>query len=179
MMNNIRGFNGKRPRLAEGVWVDASALVIGDVEIGAGSSVWPMVSIRGDIHWIRIGARSNIQEGCVLHVTHDSGYAPGGHPLEIGDDVTVGHQVTLHGCRIEGLALIGMGSIVLDGAVIEPEVILGAGSLVSPGKRLTGGHLWLGSPARCIRPLSESERGYLSYSAAGYVRLARQHAEQA
>jgi carbonic anhydrase/acetyltransferase-like protein (isoleucine patch superfamily) len=159
--------------------VDPSAVIIGEVDIAAGASVWPLSVIRGDIHHIRIGANSNIQDGAVLHVTHASDYNPAGHPLEIGEQVTVGHQVCLHGCRIEGPALVGMGSTVLDGALIEADVLLGAGSLVTPGKRLEGGYLWMGSPVQRIRPLTEDERRYLRYSAQSYCRLAAQYrAEQ-
>ncbi|MBU0499921.1 MAG: gamma carbonic anhydrase family protein [Gammaproteobacteria bacterium] len=164
------------PRIATDAWIDPTALVIGDVEIGSEASLWPHVVVRGDIHRIRIGARSNIQDGTVLHVTHDSTFVPGGHPLEIGDAVIVGHRVVLHGCRIENHCLIGMGAIVMDGAVLESEVILGAGSLVPPGKRLTGGHLWVGSPARQVRPLTEKERAHLYYSAENYARLGRKYA---
>lgn len=179
MVGPLRAFQGQSPRIDASAWIDPTALVIGDVEIGPGSSVWPMAVIRGDIHRIRIGADSNIQDGSVLHVTHASTYNPNGFALEIGDGVTVGHRVCLHGCRIEGPGLIGMGSTVLDGALIEPEVILGANSLVSPGKRLSGGHLWLGSPARCVRPLTEPERQYLRYSANNYRKLAQLYADEA
>ena len=174
-MNNIRAFDGKRPSLAPGAWIDPAAVVIGEVEIGANASVWPMSVIRGDIQAIRIGRDTNIQDGSVLHVTHDSPYSPGGKPLIVGDGVTVGHRVILHACTVGDHCLIGMGSIVLDGAVLEPRVMLGAGSLVSSGKRLEGGYLWLGSPARRIRPLSERELAYLEYAAQHYVRLAQRH----
>ncbi len=173
---NIRGFEGRVPRIAAGAYIDPMALVIGDVEIGADSSLWPGVVARGDIHYIRIGARTNIQDGSILHVTHDSEYAPGGHPLVVGDDVTVGHQVTLHACTVEDKCLIGMGSVVLDGAIVRSGAMVGAGSLVSPGKELEGGYLWLGQPARRVRPLTDKEKAYLDYSAAHYVRLARRHA---
>jgi len=176
-VSNIRPFNGMAPKIAVDAWIDPAAVVIGDVEISAGASLWPYVVVRGDIHRIRIGARSNVQDGSVLHVTHDSVFVPGGHPLEIGEDVTVGHKVILHGCRIENHCLIGMGAIVMDGAVLEPEVMLGAGSLVPPGKRLTGGHLWVGSPARQMRPITDKERAHLHYSAENYARLGRKYAE--
>ncbi|MBF0255069.1 MAG: gamma carbonic anhydrase family protein [Gammaproteobacteria bacterium] len=177
-MSPIRSFQNKTPQIDPSAWIDPSAVVIGDVVIGAGSTVWPLCVIRGDIHRIRIGSYTNIQDGSVLHVTHASEHNPAGHPLEIGDQVTVGHNCTLHGCCLEGLALIGMGSTILDGAVVEPEVYIGANSLVPPGKRLTGGHLWLGSPVKCARPLSEQERQYLRYSAENYHRLALLHADQ-
>lgn len=167
----IRCFEQQTPRLAKGVYIDEQALVIGDVEIGEDSSVWPMSIVRGDVHEIRIGARSNIQDGCILHVSHDSEYSPGGHRLIIGNEVTVGHGVILHGCEIADRCLIGMGSTVMDGVTIEPGVILGAGSLVTPGKRLASGQLWVGRPARAVRLLDEREKDYLQYSALHYVRL--------
>lgn len=171
----IRTYQQFTPQLAERVFVDGSAVVLGDVEIGADSSVWPLVVIRGDMHSIRIGQRTSVQDGSVLHITHAGPFNPGGYPLNIGDDVTVGHKVTLHGCTIGNRVLIGMGSIVMDGVVIEDEVVLGAGSLVPPGKRLESGYLYVGSPAKQARPLSEKERSYFRYSADNYVRLKDQH----
>ncbi|WP_454720843.1 MULTISPECIES: gamma carbonic anhydrase family protein [Cupriavidus] len=127
---SLRSFQGKAPRLGDRVFVDASAVLIGDIEIGADSSVWPMVTIRGDMHRIRIGARTSVQDGSVLHITHAGPFNPDGFPLTIGDDVTIGHKALLHGCTVGSRILIGMGAIVMDGAVIGDEVILGAGSLV-------------------------------------------------
>ena len=172
---SIRSYQQFTPLLGERVFVDASAVVLGDVEIGDDSSVWPLVVIRGDMHSIRIGERSSVQDGSVLHITHAGPFNPGGYPLNIGDDVTIGHKVVLHGCNVGNRVLIGMGSIVMDGVVIEDEVVLGAGSLVPPGKRLESGYLYVGSPAKQARPLSEKERSYFSYSAANYVRLKDQH----
>ncbi|SEI45480.1 Carbonic anhydrase or acetyltransferase, isoleucine patch superfamily [Azotobacter beijerinckii] len=171
----IRTFQGLTPTLGERVFVDPSAVVLGDVAIGDDSSVWPQVAIRGDMHRIRIGARTSIQDGSVLHITHASAYKPNGFPLEIGDDVTVGHKVTLHGCRIGNRVLVGMGAIVLDGAVVEDEVIIGAGSLVPPGKTLESGYLYVGSPVKQARPLNDQERGFFRYSADNYVRLKDQY----
>lgn len=171
----IRSFRQHTPRLGERVFVDASAVVLGDVEIGDDSSVWPLTVIRGDMHRIRIGARTSVQDGSVLHITHAGPFNPDGFPLTIGDDVTVGHKVTLHGCTLGSRILIGMGSIVMDGAVIEDEVILGAGSLVPPGKRLESGYLYVGSPARQARPLSDKERSFFSYTAGNYVKLKDQY----
>lgn len=168
---SIRTFNNTRPVLAERVFVDSTAVVIGDVEIGADSSVWPLTVIRGDMHMIRIGERSSIQDGSVLHITHKSTYNPDGYPLLIGDDVTVGHQALLHGCCIGSRVLIGMRSTVMDGAVIEDEVVLAAGSLVPPGKRLESGYLYIGSPAKKARPLTEKELSFFTYSAKNYVNL--------
>jgi carbonic anhydrase/acetyltransferase-like protein (isoleucine patch superfamily) len=172
----IRSFEGHVPEIAPGAWVDETALVIGDVVIGAHSSVWPMTVVRGDIQRIEIGARTNIQDGSVLHVTHDSRFMPGGRPLTVGDDVTVGHKVVLHACSIGERCLIGMGSIIMDGAEIASDTLLGAGSLVTPNKRLESGYLWQGSPARRVRELTDREREYLRYSAEHYVRLKDRHA---
>ncbi len=172
---SVRRFEGSAPQLAEGVYIDEAASVIGDVHLGQDSSVWPGCVLRGDVHHIRIGSRTNIQDGSVLHVSHDSDYHPGGFPLIIGDDVTVGHNATVHACTVGDRCLIGMGCIVLDGAVLEDEVMLGAGSVVSPGKRLASGYLWLGQPARRIRPLSDEEMVFLRYSAEHYVRLKNRH----
>jgi carbonic anhydrase/acetyltransferase-like protein (isoleucine patch superfamily) len=175
-MPDIRTFQDLVPRIAADAWIDPSAVIIGDVEIGPQASVWPLCAVRGDIHSICIGARSNIQDGSVIHVTHDSGYNPGGFPVVIGEEVTVGHKVMLHGCTIGDNCLIGMGSIVLDGAVIESRVILGAGSLVPQGKVLESGHLYLGSPVKQIRALTDQEQRFLDYVADNYVKLAQQHA---
>jgi len=175
---DIRPFQGKIPSIAEDVWVDPTAVIIGDVELGPGSSVWPQVVIRGDIHHIKIGANTNIQDGSVVHVTHDSRFNPGGYPTIIGDRVTVGHKVMLHGCTIGDNCLIGMGAVVMDGAVIESRVVLGAGSLVPGGKTLEGGYLWHGSPVRKVRELNEREQEFLDYSPLNYSRLARQYREE-
>lgn len=171
----LRPFESKHPRIAASAYIDPQALVIGDVEIGADASLWPNVVVRGDIHSIKIGASTNIQDGSVLHVSHDSEFAPGGFALAIGRGITVGHQVILHGCVIEDNCLIGMGSIVMDGARIGAGTMLGAGSLVTPGKELEGGYLWAGRPARRVRALAADERRYLVYSAEHYVRLKNRH----
>lgn len=174
-MKNIRVFEGVAPQIAESAFIDNSAVVTGNVSIGEDSSVWPCCSVRGDIHSITVGKRSNIQDGSVLHVTHDSEYAPGGSKLTVGDDVTVGHNVILHACTIESQCLIGMGSIVLDGAVVKSGAMVGAGSLVSPNKVLEGGYMWLGSPVKKVRELTEKEKAFLGYSAAHYVALKNRH----
>lgn len=171
----IRDFEKWSPEIDASAFVDASAVVTGNVAIAADTSVWPMCSIRGDIHSIRIGARTNIQDGSILHVTHASEFSRTGYPLSIGDDVTIGHNAVIHACTIENLCLIGMGSVVLDGAVVQQGAMLGAGSLVSPGKVLEGGYLWLGSPARRARELSDQERAFLVYSASHYVQLKNRH----
>lgn len=167
----IRLFKGTFPIIGVGAYVDESAAVIGDVVLGADASIWPMCSIRGDVNSIRIGARSNIQDGSVIHVTHRYGELPEGNATHIGSDVTVGHKVILHGCTVEDLCLIGMGSTVLDGAIIRSKVFLGAGSLVPEGKDLEGGYLWLGRPAKKIRVLTEEELKWFKYSAMHYVKL--------
>lgn len=170
-MDNLRPYKNISPRIGQRSFVDPMSAVIGDVEVGEDCSIWPMVSIRGDVHQIRIGNRTNIQDGSVLHVTHRHPDAPEGFPLTIGDEVTVGHNVTLHGCTIGNRSLIGMGSTVLDGATVEEGVLLGAGSLVPSGKILESGYLWVGSPAKKIRPLNEKEQNWLAYSAVHYCRL--------
>ncbi len=167
----IREFEKHTPKIAASAFVDEMAVVIGDVEIGEDVSVWPTSVVRGDVHAIRIGAKTNIQDGSVLHVTHESVYAPGGFPLVIGEGVTIGHKVILHACTIGDYCLVGMGSTVLDGAVLEDKVMLGANSLVSPGKVLESGYLYLGSPATKARKLKDSELAWLEYSAAHYVVL--------
>jgi carbonic anhydrase/acetyltransferase-like protein (isoleucine patch superfamily) len=167
----IDSFSGARPDLGQRVYLHDTALVIGRVRIGDDASLWPYVVARGDVNEIVIGARTNIQDLSMLHVTHDGPYSQGGFPLAIGSDVTVGHKCLLHACRIGDRCLIGMGSIVMDGAVIEDEVLLGAGSLVSPGKRLQSGFLYRGNPLQKIRELRDEEREMLRYSAAHYVRL--------
>lgn len=170
-MQNLRPYRGSSPTLEAGAYVDSSAAVIGDVVIGRDSSIWPFATLRGDVNHIRIGERSSIQDSSVCHVTHKSDSLPDGHPLIIGDDVTIGHKVVLHGCRIGNRVLVGIGTIVLDNAVVEDDVMIGAGSLVPPGKVLESGYLYLGSPCRKARPITEAELGYLPYSAQHYVRL--------
>ncbi|CAM3882350.1 gamma carbonic anhydrase family protein [Ectopseudomonas alcaliphila] len=171
----IRKYQQHVPQLGERVFIDASAVVIGDVELGEDSSVWPMTVIRGDMHRIRIGARTSVQDGSVLHITHAGPFNPDGYPLIIGDEVTVGHKVTLHGCTLGSRILVGMGSIVMDDAVVEDEVIIGAGSLVPPGKRLESGYLYVGSPVKQARPLTDKERNFFSYTAGNYVKLKDLH----
>lgn len=171
----IRTFEDCTPVIAASAYVDPTALVIGDVSIGEHASLWPMVVARGDVNRIRIGAGTNIQDGSVLHVTHDGKFTPGGFALTIGENITVGHRVILHACSIGDGCLIGMAATVMDGAVLGPRLILGAGSLVPPGKELEGGHLWVGSPARKLRPLTDREFEMLSYSAQHYIELKDRH----
>ena len=173
----IRSYRDKTPIIGEGSYIDDSAMVIGDVVIGEHCSVWPMTVIRGDINIIRIGDRSNIQDGSVLHVTHRGDFNPDGAALHIGDEVTVGHKALLHGCSIGNRCLIGMGSIVTDNAVVEDHVIIGSGSLVPPGQRLVSGYLYLGNPAVQKRSLSDREIDYLAYVAEHYVLLQQHYRE--
>ena len=168
---SIRLFEQYTPQIHPTAYVDEAALVIGDVEIGQDSSIWPMSVVRGDIQSIRIGARTSIQDGTIIHVTHDSRFCPGGQPTVIGNDVTVGHKVILHACTIEDFCLIGMGAIVMDKAVVQSRVTIGAGSVVPPGKVLESGFLYVGSPIRQVRPLTERELEFLEYSAQNYQRL--------
>lgn len=171
MMATLNSYNGIMPTLAAGVFIEKSAVLYGDIHIAEDSSVWPLVVARGDVHKIRIGARTNIQDGCVLHVSRPSSTLPTGLPLYIGDDVTVGHKAMLHACTIGNRVLIGMGVIVLDGAVIADDVMIGAGSLVPPGKQLASGYVYMGSPVKQVRSLTFEERAFFAESAANYVRL--------
>lgn len=170
MSTVLRPYKDLFPTIGQRVMVDPTSVVVGDVRMAEDVGIWPLVVIRGDVNYVEIGARTNIQGGSVLHVTHKSSYNPEGNPLLIGEDVTVGHKVMLHGCTIGHRVLVGMGSIVLDGAVIEDEVMIGAGSLVPQNKRLQSGYLYLGSPVKQIRPLTEAEIEGLRYSANNYVK---------
>lgn len=168
---SVRPWREWTPRLGPRVWMDPAATVIGRVTIGEDSSIWPGVVIRGDVNFIRIGARTSIQDNSVLHVASDRMADEGGIPLLIGDDCTVGHGVILHACTVGNRCLIGMGAIVMDGAVIGDEVIVAAGALVPAGKTLPPRTLWIGSPARQARALTQGEIANLAESAAHYVAL--------
>jgi carbonic anhydrase/acetyltransferase-like protein (isoleucine patch superfamily) len=172
---SLRSFEGQSPRIGERVLIDPSAVVLGDVELADDVSVWPQASIRGDMHRIRVGERTSVQDGCVLHITHAGPYNPDGWPLSIGEDVTIGHSAVLHGCEVGDRVLVGMRATVMDGAIIESDVVIAAGALVTPGKRLRSGYLYAGSPAREMRPLSVKEMGYFTYVANNYVGLKDQH----
>ncbi len=167
----IETYQNIEPTLGEGVFVHASAQVIGDVELGSNVSIWCGAVLRGDVHSIRIGEDTNIQDLSVCHVTHRSAANPDGFPLIVGKYVTVGHAAILHACTIGDECLVGMGSLILDGAILEPQVLLGAGSLVPPGKRLESGFLYLGRPAQKIRPLTPDELAHFRYSAENYRQL--------
>ena len=168
---NIYRFMNERPQWGARVLVDPKASVTGSVVLGDDVSVWPMTVIRGDVNRITIGARSNIQDGCVLHVTHEGPWQPEGLPLVIGEDVTIGHGAILHACTIGDRCLVGMGAIVMDGAVLEPDSMVAGGAVITPGKRVPSGTLWCGNPARPARDLTENEIRNQAYSAQHYVRL--------
>ena len=165
----IRPFGGKTPLLGEGAFVAETASVIGDVIIGARSSIWYGAVLRGDVEKIRIGDETSIQDNTVIHVD-SSGYS-----TEVGNRVTVGHGVVLHGCRIGDRALIGIGSIVLNGAEVGDESMIGAGSLVTPGTKIPPGVLAIGSPARVKRPLTDEEKRHVQEGVENYIRLCREH----
>lgn len=169
--SNIRPHKGITPDFGDKVFVDTTAIIIGDVSLGEDTSVWPYAVIRGDMHSIRIGARTSIQDGSILHITHAGPFNENGFPLNIGSDVTVGHSVNLHGCTLGDRILVGIGSTILDGAVVEDDVVIGAGTLVPPGKVLESGYLYVGSPCKQARPLKDSEKAFFKYSAGNYVKL--------
>lgn len=165
----ILPFKGVMPTIDPSVFIAPSASVIGDTVIGAGSSVWFNVAIRGDVHEIRIGERTNIQDGTVVHVTS------GKFGTYIGDDITIGHMACLHACTLESRCFIGMGATVMDGAVVESGAMVAAGALVTPGKVVKSGELWAGSPAKCIRKLSEADIEGMGKNAPHYVALAEHY----
>lgn len=168
-MSIILSYKSILPKIHESVFVAPNAAVIGDTEIGAESSVWFSVTIRGDVNKIRIGKRTNIQDGAVIHVETD------GHATHIGDNVTIGHSAIVHACTIEDLALVGMQACVLDGAVVESKALVAAGSLVGPGKVIPSGQLWAGVPARYVRDLTDKELAFFEISAERYVKLSREY----
>ena len=170
-----RSFEGKSPQVGNHVFIDPTALVIGQVTLGEDSSVWPMTVIRGDINAIEIGRCSNIQDGTIIHVTHAGDYCPTGFPTRVGNYVTVGHQAMLHACTIEDYVLVGMNAILLDGCHIPTEVVIGAGSLVPPSKHLESGYFYVGSPVKRVRELTAQEKEFLRYSANYYVELKNRH----
>jgi carbonic anhydrase/acetyltransferase-like protein (isoleucine patch superfamily) len=172
----IRRFLDKSPVLGQRCYVDEGAHLIGDVVLGDDVSLWPGVVVRGDVNHIRIGARTNVQDGTIIHVTHDGPYTrPDGFPTLIGADVTIGHAACIHACTIEDACLIGMKALVLDGAVVRKHGFVGAGAVVPPGKVVESGELWLGNPAKPVRKLSDREIEQLYYSAKHYVRLKDQY----
>ncbi|MDZ4218550.1 MAG: gamma carbonic anhydrase family protein [Methylobacter sp.] len=167
------------PVLSERIYLHPSCQIIGDVRIGEDSSIWCNTVLRGDVNHIVVGRGTNIQDLAMGHVSHKTADKPNGSPLVIGDYVTVGHSVILHGCTIGNECLIGMGSIIMDDVVIPDHVMVGAGSLVSPGKLLESGMLYMGRPAKAVRPLTEDEVAYLKYSAEHYMRLKDRYLNEA
>jgi gamma-carbonic anhydrase len=159
----VHRYQGKLPRLGEGVFLAPTAHLAGEVEVGDDASFWFSTAARGDVNWIRIGARTNVQDGTILHVTHER------YPLVIGDGVVIGHSCTIHGCTLEDGSMVGIGARVLDGAVVESGALVGAGALVPPGMHVPGGMLALGLPARIVRPLTDGERAEIGAIASRYV----------
>lgn len=170
-MNPLSSYLDTTPRLGAKVFIHPSAQVIGDVVLGDDSSVWCNTVLRGDVNQIRIGRATNVQDLTMGHVSHRKPSKPEGSPLLIGDQVTIGHSVILHGCRIGNRCLIGMGAIVMDDVIVPDDVMIGAGSLVPPGKVLEARMLYVGSPAKAVRPLTAEEIAYLVYSAEQYVKV--------
>jgi len=162
-------YKGMMPKIDETAFIAETATIIGDVAIGADSSIWYGCTVRGDVDIIRIGARSNLQDGSVIHVTSNK------YPTTIGDDVTVGHRVLLHGCTLESGSFVGMGAIIMDDAVIETGAMVAAGALVSPGKVVKSGELWGGVPAKKLRDVGDQERAMIANTAPHYVKLSREY----
>jgi len=175
---HLRSYRGVIPKLGASVYIDESAVLVGDISIADDVSIWPLVAARGDVNTISIGARTNIQDGTVLHVTRKSAGNPEGNLLCIGEDVTVGHKCMLHGCVLGNRILVGMGAIIMDGAIVESDVFIGAGSLVPPNKVLKSGYLYVGNPVKQARLLKESESAFLKQSAINYVELKNEYLEQ-
>lgn len=168
---SLRPYKGTMPNIGKACYIDETSVIVGDVNVGDSSSIWPLVAARGDVNYITIGSRTNVQDGTVLHVTRKSSANPDGYPLIIGDDVTVGHKCMLHGCSLGNRILVGMGAIIMDGAVVQDDVFIGAGTLVPPNKVLESGYLYVGNPMQKKRPLNESEMAFLKISADNYVKL--------
>jgi carbonic anhydrase/acetyltransferase-like protein (isoleucine patch superfamily) len=175
MKKNIRPYLEHHPKIDSTCYIDEMSVVIGEVTLAENVSVWPFAVIRGDVNHIHIGRNSNVQDHAMLHVSHKKADKPEGSPLIIGEDVTIGHHVKLHGCRIGNRVLIGIGTIILDDAIIEDDVMIGAGSLVPPNKVLESGYLYMGSPVKKVRPLTDKEKEFLPYSAQNYVKVSRNY----
>ncbi|PCI98430.1 MAG: gamma carbonic anhydrase family protein [Alphaproteobacteria bacterium] len=169
MSQFILPYKGIIPQIHDSAFIAPSASIIGDVQIGEDSNIWYNCALRGDVNDIKIGKRTNIQDGTVIHVTTNF---QGTH---VGDDVTVGHLAILHACTIEDFGFVGMQACVMDGAVVESHGMLAAGALLTPNKRVPSGELWAGSPAKYMRDLTDKERAYLKWSAPHYVELGREH----
>jgi carbonic anhydrase/acetyltransferase-like protein (isoleucine patch superfamily) len=177
-IDNLKAYNGIHPILGISNYIDSSSVLVGDITLGDDVSIWPLVAARGDVNTISIGARTNVQDGSVLHVTRKSKYNPTGNPLIIGEDVTVGHKCMLHGCTLGNRILVGMGSIIMDGAIVEDDVFIGAGSLVPPNKTLSSGYLYVGNPVKKARELKKSEADFLKQSANNYIELKNEYLNQ-
>jgi len=171
----IRTFQTHHPKISPSSFVDETAVIIGQCDINDNSSIWPLTVLRGDVQHIIIGEGSNIQDGSIIHCASATLSPPHGHRTSIGRFVTVGHGVMLHACHIEDLCLIGMGSIVMDEAIIEKHVMLGAHALVTPKQHLQSGYLYLGSPAKAVRKLTQEEINHIELSASHYIQLAQAH----
>ena len=171
MSGPLRTYQGIHPQLGDNVYVDQASVLVGDIALDTDASIWPMVAARGDVNHIRIGKNSNVQDHAMLHVSHKKADKPEGSPLIIGEDVTIGHHVKLHGCTIGNRVLVGIGTIILDDVIVEDDVMIGAGSLVPPNKVLESGYLYVGSPVKKVRPLTDKEKAFLPYSAQNYVKV--------
>ena len=171
MAKNIRPYLDQHPQINATCYIDEASVVIGEVILAENVSVWPFAVIRGDVNFIKIGKNSNVQDHSMLHVSHKKADKPEGSPLIIGEDVTIGHHVKLHGCTIGNRVLVGIGTIILDDVIVEDDVMIGAGSLVPPNKRLESGYLYVGSPVKQVRKLTEKELAFLPYSAQNYVKV--------
>ena len=171
----ILPLNGKTPKIHETAFVAPGCAIIGDVEIGPQASIWYNCVLRADINFIRIGARTNVQDGSVIHVESD--YGDGGHPAIIGDDVLIGHMALVHGCILHDRAFVGMGAIVMDGCEIECDAMLAAGAMLTPSKKMPAGQLWSGRPAKFMRELSEADKFGMQRGVKGYVHEAEMHIE--
>jgi carbonic anhydrase/acetyltransferase-like protein (isoleucine patch superfamily) len=177
MAKNIRPYLDQHPQIDATCYIDEASVVIGEVILAENVSVWPFAVIRGDVNFIKIGKNSNVQDHSMLHVSHKRTDKPEGSPLIIGEDVTIGHHVKLHGCKIGNRVLVGIGTIILDDVIVEDDVMIGAGSLVPPNKHLESGYLYVGSPVKQVRKLTEKELAFLPYSAQNYVKVSNNYLE--
>jgi carbonic anhydrase/acetyltransferase-like protein (isoleucine patch superfamily) len=171
----ILSLNGKTPKIHDSAFIAPGCCIIGDVEIGPEASIWYNCVLRADINHIRVGARSNIQDGSVIHVESD--YGDGGHPALIGDDVLIGHMALIHGCTLHDRAFVGMGTIVMDGCTIEGDAMLAAGAMLTPNKRVPSGQLWSGRPAKYMRDLTPDDIHGMQRGVKGYVHEGKLHAQ--
>jgi carbonic anhydrase/acetyltransferase-like protein (isoleucine patch superfamily) len=178
LKKNLRSYQQITPKLGARVYVDPSSVLVGDINLADDVSIWPLVAARGDVNTIRIGQRTNVQDGTVLHVSRTSKLHPDGFALVIGDDVTIGHKCMLHGCELADRILVGMGAIIMDGVKVQSDVFIGAGSLIPPNKVLHSGYLYVGNPAKQMRPLKENEMAFLKQSASNYVELKDEYLAQ-